>query len=343
MRVLLLTLVLLCWSSTLLAESINAKIKRCNEAGEPQRRIETCTQLLTAKGFSTSDRAHIFNNRGIAYEKIDEFDKAVADYDQAISLKPDFSWAYHNRGIVHRRQGDLDKAIADHTEALRLDPNFAEAFNSRGNAYAKQGQYDRAIADFVSALKLQPEYPEALYNRAGAYRVKGDDDLAIADYDKLLRQKPKDADALTSRGVVRFNKGVFQEAEADFEKAADIDQDDAYPRLYLWLARARQGNRDDAVLTDFIEEYSGKSDDWPLLLIKFAAGKVGERELLAAAQGSSTTAIGRRCEALFYSGEIALIRGDRGKARELFESAMSTNVVDFWEYSSARSELARLQ
>jgi len=342
MRALLLALALLCWSGALRAESLNALIKRCNDAGESHQRVESCTQLLTSKGFDTSDRAHIFNNRGIAYDELKEFDKAIADYDQAIALKPDFSWAYHNRGIAHRRRGDIEKAIADHTEALRLDPDFAEAFNSRGNAYAKQGQYDLAIADFVSALKLKPDYPEALSNRAAAYRARGDDDLAITEYDKILRRQPNDADALTNRGVVKFNKGIFREAEADFKQAIDIAPDDAYRWLYLWLARARQGNGDKTILTDFIEDYSGPPEDWTLLLVKSVAGKIEERELLAAAEGSSAAATGHRCEALFYGGEIALVRGDKKKAKELFEGAMDTKVFDFFEYSSARAELARL-
>jgi len=153
--------------------------------------------------------------------------------------------------------------------------------------------------------------------------------LAITEYDKILRRQPNDADALTNRGVVKFNKGAFREAEADFKQAIDIAPDDAYRWLYLWLARARQGNGDKTILTDFIEDYSGPPEDWTLLLVKSVAGKIEERELLAAAEGSSAAATGHRCEALFYGGEIALVRGDKKKAKELFEGAMDTKVFDF--------------
>ena len=38
-----------------------------------------------------------------------------------------------------------DRAIADFNAALTINPNYAEAYNNRGNAYADKGDYDRAI------------------------------------------------------------------------------------------------------------------------------------------------------------------------------------------------------
>ena len=93
-------------------------------------------------------------NRGIAYRHKGEYDKAIADYTEAIRLDPKYAKAYNNRGIAYRHKGEFDKAIADYTEAIRLDPKFAVAYCGRGIAYRRRPSYDKAIADYTEAIRL---------------------------------------------------------------------------------------------------------------------------------------------------------------------------------------------
>ena len=80
---------------------------------------------------------------GLAYGKKDDFDQAIAEYGQALSL----AVAYNNRGLAYDGRGDYGQAIEDYTEAIRLKPDHAVAYNNRGGVYEKKGDYDRAIAD----------------------------------------------------------------------------------------------------------------------------------------------------------------------------------------------------
>jgi tetratricopeptide (TPR) repeat protein len=66
------------------------------------------------------------------------FDKAIADYDKAISLNPRDSQAYNNRGRIFEKMGELDKAIADFDKAVALNPSNAEAYNNRLGALGKK-------------------------------------------------------------------------------------------------------------------------------------------------------------------------------------------------------------
>jgi Flp pilus assembly protein TadD len=61
--------------------------------------------------------------------------------------------------------GGFDKAIANFSEAIRFHPDDASAFNSRGNAYAGKGNLYRAIADYNEAIRLKPNYALAFCNR----------------------------------------------------------------------------------------------------------------------------------------------------------------------------------
>lgn len=62
----------------------------------------------------------------------DNIDKAIADLDQALALKPDHALASYNRGYAHFARQDYEKAIADYTNAIKADGRMAWAYNNRG-------------------------------------------------------------------------------------------------------------------------------------------------------------------------------------------------------------------
>ncbi len=63
---------------------------------------------------------------------------------------------------------DPKKALAFWDEVISLDTRNAEAFNERGKAYRKMGKYQRAIDDYTKAIALDSQYAEAYYNRGVA-------------------------------------------------------------------------------------------------------------------------------------------------------------------------------
>ena len=64
-------------------------------------------------------------------------------------------------GDIHFRRGEYDKAIADYTEAIRLNPKDAEERCNRGSVRYAKGEYDKAIADCTEAIRLDPRLAAA--------------------------------------------------------------------------------------------------------------------------------------------------------------------------------------
>ncbi|MBK9153534.1 MAG: TonB family protein [Chloracidobacterium sp.] len=83
-----------------------------------------------------------------------EFTLALADYDQAVSLRKDSPIAFLNRGRTHVGLNDLEKAAADFDRAIELDPKDARAYYNRGVLNERLGKLELARDDYQKAVDL---------------------------------------------------------------------------------------------------------------------------------------------------------------------------------------------
>ena len=117
--------------------------------------LNGCTALIQSGRWSGNDLALIFNNRGNAYSDKNDYDRAIADFSQAIRLDPKYAFPYDGRGKAYYGKNDLNRAFADFSQAIRLDPKYASPYNDRANVYYDNKDYDRAIADYDLAIRLE--------------------------------------------------------------------------------------------------------------------------------------------------------------------------------------------
>ena len=78
----------------------------------------------------------------------------VATDDKALQLKSDDAAGYYDRGSAYAKKGDYDKAIADYDKAIQLKPDDVQAYFNRGMVYKRNDARERAIADFKKVLEL---------------------------------------------------------------------------------------------------------------------------------------------------------------------------------------------
>jgi tetratricopeptide (TPR) repeat protein len=183
----------------------------------------------------------IYENLSASTEQQAVYDRALADFNQAIQLEPNSAKAHYERSVVYLNKGDYDRAIADCSQAIKLDPNDAADYNNRGIAYSRKGEYNRAIADYTQAIKLDPNYAMPYYNRGLEYANKGDYDRAIADYTQAIRIDPNDADAYHGRGIAYEFKGDYDRAIADYTQVIRLNPNHARGKNNLERARRARG------------------------------------------------------------------------------------------------------
>ena len=177
-------LFLAAWTQITQAD-FSQNIRRCDsDDTHPDIRIAACTRNIQSGRFTGRNLAVAFTNRGLAYKRKGQWDRAIADYSEAIRLKSDDAQAFNNRGNAYFHKGQLDRAIKDYDDAIRLQPDLAEAFSNRGNVYRKKGRFDRAIKDYADAIRFKPDNARVFADRGLAYEKKGEPSQALLDFEK---------------------------------------------------------------------------------------------------------------------------------------------------------------
>ena len=91
---------------------------------------------------------------------------ALADYNRALKIDDQDPHLWLNRGLTKEKLQDYTGAFSDYTRAIDLKENFANAWMNRGNVLMKQNRFEDAIEDYTVAILHQPNYGYAYLNRA---------------------------------------------------------------------------------------------------------------------------------------------------------------------------------
>lgn len=120
-----------------------------------------------------------------------DYDGALSDFSEAISMSPDDSNAYNNRGHVKFIQNNNAGEIADFTKALLIDPEDDIIWFNRGVANLSRYKYAEAIFDLSKSIELFEKDANAYYLRAVAKSRLHDTEGTITDILIALKIDPK--------------------------------------------------------------------------------------------------------------------------------------------------------
>ena len=205
------------------------------------------------------DYAEAFNNRGVALKALGRLDEALASYDKALAVRPDYAEAFFNRGVALQELKRFAEALASYDKALALKRDHAEAFNNRGNALKALKRFDEALASYDKALALKSDYAEAFYNRGNALQELKRFAEALATYDEALAVKPDHAETFNNRGNALQELKRFDEATASYDEALALKPDYA-EAFYNRGVALQELKRLDEALVSYGKALALKSD-----------------------------------------------------------------------------------
>jgi tetratricopeptide (TPR) repeat protein len=145
-------------------------------ANDDDKIIAVCGALLDNEKTVKADRIKALIARAGAYDRKDQADRAIGDYDVVLRLDPAQADIFNARGELWRKKGDRPRALADFGAAIRLSPNHAAA---RGNYKSLALELERLGAQM--AVNNKPSFNCATARLAVEKAICANPDLANLD------------------------------------------------------------------------------------------------------------------------------------------------------------------
>ncbi len=126
------------------------------------------SQAIAAYEKATSiapDYYEAWNSKADALNRAQQFKEALAASDKTLSLNPEYVQGWINRGYILYNLGRTDDELKAYEKAISLDPSNPEAWFNKGYSLAGMKRYDEAISVFDKVQSLEPNYPNLAANR----------------------------------------------------------------------------------------------------------------------------------------------------------------------------------
>ena len=191
-----------------------------------------------------SARSH--RELGVWLGEKEKTDAAVAELEASMAILPHPATAYA-MGIVLGRAGRREAAVAAYQNALSLKPDFVEAMVNLGTTYFQKEDDATALAWFARAMAINPNLPQLQMNSANSLQRIGRLPEAAERYARAVELDPKDPAIRFNYGICLERLNRPADAAQQYEAAAALRPDWPAPQQRLILALLNANRRDAAV------------------------------------------------------------------------------------------------
>ena len=128
---------------------------------------------LTKKGALASSILLLLFLGYLTWEQVPVYKNVFTLWSDTVQKNPNAWMAHYNLGNLFIAEQKTEEAIAQYREAIRIKPDFVDVYNNWGIALLKEGKNKESITRFRKALELKPGYADAQNNLKIARRAAG--------------------------------------------------------------------------------------------------------------------------------------------------------------------------
>lgn len=120
--------------------------------------------------------------KGVEKANNEDYSGAISDFNLALLYKTSDPQVFYNKGLAYYYLKDYEKAIANYNEATKIDSLYEEVYSQRGIAKSLSGDLAGAEEDFIKAIHLKPDKGVNHYNYGISLLMNNQNDMACAEF-----------------------------------------------------------------------------------------------------------------------------------------------------------------
>ena len=159
---------------------------------------------------ATDDSAVHYYLEGNYYLEIGQYSDALASYDKATAINPNYVEAWSNRGAALGKLGRNNEDLASINKAIAINPKDCNLWYNRGVTLSRLGRDTEAVASYDKAIAINPYYANAWYNRGNALGKLGQTTESVASYDNAIAINPNLAVTIENRDILLKEQNKVQ-------------------------------------------------------------------------------------------------------------------------------------
>jgi len=166
-----------------------------------------------------------------------------------------------NDGLAAVDRQDYAAALAAFQEAAEMEPEFPEAHFNIGFVLVKMNEPDKAIPSYEKAGALRPDYYDAWVELGNLYNDKQEYAKSMEAFERAIQIDATEISTLYNYGAVGMNAGEMEKAQGAFEKVLAIDPEHATANFQMGMVFVNQARNDDAI--PYLEKYLALEPEGP--------------------------------------------------------------------------------
>lgn len=214
---------------------------------------------------------------GEAYQDEELTEKAIAAFNKAIELKPDYERAYSELASLYREENQLEAAIQTYKRAIEAIPQSLDMMRNLASLLERNKRYAEGVEVLKKFLAIKSDDERALNQIGFFYHRLRRFDEARESVLKAINLKPDFGRAYHTLGATYLEQGRYEEALAAYAKLSEVEPNYGYMQnVYVEIARSYMLTKRylEAIDTfkklielkpDFYEAYCGMGEAYAML------------------------------------------------------------------------------
>jgi len=144
-------------------------------------------------------QAREYRTAGLEYQRIGDIDSALALYQKAVEIDPQYSVVYNDLGVLFDAKGMIDRAEENYLKAIAVQPNFLSPYTNLAILYEAKRDLNKAA--FYWKKRAELGHPDDLWTQRAKRRL---DDIRFVTSDNPIKYaKEQETVKLVKETVVK--------------------------------------------------------------------------------------------------------------------------------------------